>query len=88
MSTLKDANNSIKTEVHKNLVNKEKEKYEIAEQLNHITDQITKMQKATQQYEVIELERKRFLRYNYIKQDPTDVESMFAALKGHVETIS
>lgn len=31
MSTLKDANNSIKTEVHKNLVNKEKEKYEIAE---------------------------------------------------------
>jgi len=49
---------------------KEKEKYEITEQIKQMTESIKKMEQATKMYEDIRQERKRFLTYNYIQNDP------------------
>ena len=54
------ANNTLRTEIHKNLGVKEKEKYETTEQFNQMAESIENMKQATKMYEEICQERKRF----------------------------
>lgn len=53
-----------------------------------MTESIKKMEQATKMYEDIRQERKRFLTYNYIQNDPQDVEEMFTVLKTHYKIIA
>jgi hypothetical protein len=69
-SNLMQANNTLRTEIYKNFGVKQKEKYENTEQFNKMTESIEKMKQATKMYEEICRERKRFLTYNYIQNDP------------------
>lgn len=81
------ANYALKTNINKKLTLREKQKYDVDLKLNQSKEEHKNILKNRSMYEAINLERRRFLTYQYMHKNPNDVEEMVKALYNQFENI-
>lgn len=84
---LQQANNAIRTDIHKKLTLKQKEKHDLVQQSQQFKATKENMAETHKMYLEIQKERLRFLKLDYMHKEPDDVEDMVAALYNHFSII-
>jgi hypothetical protein len=84
---MKQSNDALKTDIHRKQDKRKRELYELELKKNQAKENFETWSRSVVYYTELEKERRRFLTYEYMKLNPTDIEEMVVTLNQHFITI-